>query len=154
MEMIVVIVLIGIVFSIGATLLGQIFTAYFTTRDIEDADWQGLIALERISRDLRELRTAADLNTTFPTANALSFTDRYGSLVEYSLNGTALVRSTDGTAYTLADSIGGLSFAYLQSDGQTAATGAANTSYITLRLQVTADNYSDTLRLTIQPRIY
>lgn len=147
-EMVVVIVIVGIVFAIGATLLGRLFTAFFAERDIAIGEWQGLIALERVSRELREIRSPAEL--TISPSNRILFTNLDGVQVEYLLSGTSLTRSSSDTAaLALADNVGGLAFFYLQSDGQTTAASAATVSYITMRLQVTAENYSETLRITV-----
>lgn len=155
-EMVVVIVLVGIVFAIGATLLGRVFTSFFATRDITDAEWQGLVALERLSRELREVRSPSEL--TISPSNRIMFTNLDGDRVEYYVSGTALMRSTGNTEMTLADDIAGLNFFYLNSDGTTTATSAATVSYITVRLQVTknlsavGENYSETLRITVNTR--
>lgn len=149
-EMVVVIVIVGIVFAIGATLLGRLFTAFFAERDIADGEWQGVIALERVSRELREIRSPAEL--TISPSNRILFTNRDGVQVEYLLSGTSLTRSSSGATLALADNIGGLDYSYLQGDGQTTAASAATVSYITMRLQVTAENYNETLRITVDTR--
>lgn len=153
-EMIVVIALMAILFSIGATLLGRVFTSYFTARDVTDAQWQGLIALERMTRELRLARSATSADLSISPTTQITFTDLDGNTIAYSLSGTALTRSTGGTPMTLADKISALDFFYLQNDGLTGASTAATVSYITVRLRIVDSDYDETLRATVQPRAF
>ena len=154
MELVVVIMLMGILFSAGAVLLGKVFTSYFTARDITDAQWQGLVALERMTRELRLARSATAADLAISTSTQIAFTDINGDAIAYSLNGTALTRSSGGASLALADKMSTLNFFYLQGDGQTTAATAANVSYITVRIRVVDGDYDETLRATVQPRAF
>ncbi len=152
-EMVVVIILLGIVFAIGSMLISHAFRSYFAGRDITDAEWQGRIAMERMTRELRAVRAPPDL--TISPGNEITFNDTAGNTVRFYLNGTTLTRSEGGTtnAVPLADKINSLNFYYLQEDGETAETStASNVYYISVKLRVVDDNYDETLRATVRPR--
>lgn len=152
MELVMVIVIVGIIFAIGATLLGRVFQSYASTREIGGAEWQGVVALERLSRELRHMHSRTYL--VMSPATEITFADNDGATARVFLNGTALTLSTGGVAYPLADGIGSLGFFYLRNDGQTAATGSANTHYIAVRLTVQDGDYSETLRSNVHPRSF
>ncbi len=152
-EMVVVIILLGIVFAIGSMLVSNAFRSYFAGRDITDAEWQGRIAVERMTRELRAVRAPADL--TIAPDNEITFNDTAGNTVRFYINGTTLTRSEGGTtnAQPLADKINSLNFYYLRKDGETAETStASNVYYISVKLRVMDDNYDETLRATVRPR--
>jgi prepilin-type N-terminal cleavage/methylation domain-containing protein len=159
-ETIVVIVITGIVMAIGANLVAGVFNAYFTGKRISDADAQGRLALERMSRELRTVRstTAADLAFS---GTQLRFIDTNGNAICYGLTGTTLVRGSDApplgascatNARTLAANIASLDFYFLQNDGQTAAGTAAQVYYVTTVMRVSTNEYDERLRVTVRPR--
>lgn len=149
-EMVAVIVILGVVGSIGAVIMGKGFQAYFMGQDIANSDWQGRLALERITRELRDVRAPADLTGSLGSPdNQLDFKDTAGNSITYSLSGTTLMRN----AQPLADGITGLTFTYLRRDGVTSETAtAANVYYITVQITVSAPNTNVTYRDTVKPR--
>lgn len=154
MEMVVVIVIVGIVFAIGSLIISRGFTAYFASKDITNADWQARLALERMTRELREIRLAtggAELNIA--SATQISFTDIGANVITYSRAGNSLMRN----AQVLADNVSALGFAYLQSDGATAATVATvgTTYYIAISVTVAQDaTTTNVYRTTVAPRAF
>ena len=151
-EVIVTMVIAAVLATIGATVMRSGFSAYFLGRELARDAIQGTLALERMTRDLRSIRsaTAADLPTM--TATTISFfdvdgnTNTYdfpGGLVTYSLNG--------GAAQPLADNVSNLTFSYLQNDGQTVAGVATSVAYITVAITVTTQNSNATFRGTVKP---
>src|SRR5512140_4023468 len=58
-ELIVVIVVLGIVASMGAVVVRDGMFGYLRGREITSADWQGRLALERIARELRDIAPPA-----------------------------------------------------------------------------------------------
>lgn len=151
-EFVVVIVLMAIIFATGGRAIFSLFSAFETERDIMRADWQGIIALERLTRDLRTIRSPSTADLTIAPATQITFVDETGARVQYFLNGSALTRSVSAGASPLADNISDLQFYYLQENGQTVAAAAANVSYITVRLRVIDGDYIETLRATVHPR--
>jgi prepilin-type N-terminal cleavage/methylation domain-containing protein len=148
LEMVMVIVLLSIVAAIGSSMLSSGFTAYFTGRDIINADWQGRFALDRMTRELRMVRSATVADLDILTANAITFTDTAGNVVSYSRAGNTLMRN----AQPLADGVSALSFSYIEADGKTATTDATVVAYVTVDLAVNQAGSSFTLRNTIDPR--
>lgn len=148
-ELITVLVILGIVASAGALTMSRSFNAYFSGRDITRADWQGRLALERMTRDLREVRSPTDITTM--TATQITYTDIFGNAITYTLGGTTLTRN--GTA--LAGNISALNLSYLQRNGQTTAATAAQVYYITVQATVTSiNNISVIYHDTVKPRSF
>lgn len=158
-EMIVVIVIFGIVASLGVLVLGRSFESYQLTREVTNVDWHGRVALERLTRELREIRSTADLEFTATPASVLKFTDASGSAVCFYLASGRLMRSADGPGGTcgttspqpLADNASGLNFYFVQRDGSN-ATLATNVFYITASFTITNGQVTEPYRVSVQPR--
>jgi prepilin-type N-terminal cleavage/methylation domain-containing protein len=152
-ELVMSIVVVGVLASMGATMLGSGFRSFFLSREITQNDWQGRLALERMTRDLRAVRTPTDLTTM--TAGQIAFTDSDNDQINYTLNGTTLTRAQNGgTAWVLADNVTavtGLAFSYLKNDGLTTAAAATDVYYITVQLTISSANASTTYRSTVKP---
>ena len=147
--MVLVIVLTGIVFAIGAMIMTSGFRSYFTAKDISNADWQGRLALERMARELREIRsaTAADIPTM--TATQITFNDTDGNNISYTIAGNQLTRN----GVVLADGINNLTVSFLQNNGRNETAVATAVYYITVTAVVTQDaTTATTYRTTINPR--
>lgn len=144
-ELIVVIVIIGTLSVITLPLLHSGFNAYLTQRNLSDANWQGRLALDRFSRDIRDLPSAANITTA--TATQLVFTDSSNTSVTYALSGTLLQRN----AITLANGINTLTFGYYNSSGAVTAT-IANMRYVSILLNVTKNGVNTNLQTVINFR--
>lgn len=105
-ELVIVIILIGILLSGSTNLLNQGFKSFFTEKDIINANWQGSIALERIVRDLRRVRSYTDI--TAAEANSITFIDIDGNTITYQVSGGKLQRNTQ----YLADGVQSITFSY------------------------------------------
>lgn len=163
-EMVIVIVVVGAIFGIGAMGLGRAFESYDLARKTTDTDWQGRVALERIARELRDIRSATAADLSFPAgfpANNIRFVDIDGNSVCFVLSGTSVQRGDDGPAAAscatnlrpLADNVvaNGLNFYYYTTGG--AVPGNVTfTYYITVTLQVAEGTINETYRMTVQPR--
>lgn len=158
-EMVMVIIILSALTGLGVNLLASGFRAYFTGQDLSEGNWHGRIALERITRELREIRspTAADL--TIAPAAEINFFRSDNVAVRYCLAGVGgcpagpantLMRNTD----PLADNISLLNFTYLQGDGATVAATPAQVRYVTVAVRVTLGGTSIDLRDTIRPRSF
>src|SRR5690349_11514938 len=80
-EMVITIVLVSIVFVLGALMLGRAFDSYDATQMTTDVDWQGRVALERMVRELRGIRSSADLTMSSTSTDPIFFTDVGGNNV-------------------------------------------------------------------------
>lgn len=153
-ELVVVIVLLGIIFGIGAMILRGSFPTYFAERDIAAADGQAQLALARMTREIRTIRSNASTDLS-PGASVLSFTNTAGTTIQYQYNsGSQTLERVEngGTAQTLADHVTSLTFSYWQSDGKTPATSAANVYYVTAQFTVSRGVAISTYRATVWPR--
>jgi type II secretory pathway pseudopilin PulG len=158
-EMILVIVIMGIVLALGGLVLGRAFESYRLAEDTADAGSQARLALERMGRELRAVRTAAAADHAW-TANSVRFMDVNGNAVCFYQVGTQLLRSLDGPASVcgttspqpLADNIAanGFAVAVLQADGNP----AGQAYYVALTLAVAEGPVSETFRVTVKPRMF
>ena len=146
-EIIMVIIILSIIATVGSQVMSNGFTAYLSGRDMVDAEWQGRYAMQRMSRELRDVRsaTAGDL---VMGANQITFTDINANTITYALAGTTLTRN--GTA--LADGVSALEFYYIQADGIVTAAAATDVSYITVNIDVSLNGSNYSLRNTLHPR--
>jgi prepilin-type N-terminal cleavage/methylation domain-containing protein len=147
-ELIVVIVVLGIIASMGAIVVRDGMLGWLRGREINSADWQGRLALERITRELRNVAAivpgSCD-NSTSPFTFAYS--DINAAQISYTLSTTTLLRN----GQPLADNVSGLHFYCLQSNGQTYTTTPSAVYYITVSMVVSTANTSATYRSTIKP---
>jgi prepilin-type N-terminal cleavage/methylation domain-containing protein len=160
-EMVLVIMLAGIIFSLGSVMLGKVFSSYAMKRDTTDADWQAKVALERMTRELRAVRLATAADLDIASATQIRFVDTDGNGVCFYRNGAAnrLMRSADGPATScgatdpqvLADNVTALTFTYWDNAGATTAA-VANVYYITMDMTVVEGSYSGRFRTNVQPR--
>jgi prepilin-type N-terminal cleavage/methylation domain-containing protein len=159
-EAVITLIVVGVLATIGATVMSGGFRSYFLGREIAQDDAQGRLALERMARDLRTVRSTADLN--IGVANQVSFTDLDGNAIAYRRNaGTSqLERSQNGVAGTylpLADNVSALTISYLHTDGVNAEpnTGSATlVYYITVELTVKTSNVNMIYRSTVKPAAF
>lgn len=158
-ELVAVIVLLGIIFGFGGVFLGNVFTGYSLKRDATDAEWQAKVALERMARELRAVRTATAADLDIASAAQIRFVDTDGNGVCFYRSGNRVMRSADGPAsgcgttgaQPLADNVTVLSFSYWDNAGATTAT-PANVYYITVDLTVAEGGYSGQFRTNVRPR--
>jgi prepilin-type N-terminal cleavage/methylation domain-containing protein len=155
-EVVITLIVIGVLATIGASVMSRGFLAYFVGREIARDDAQGRLAFERMARELRTVRGTADLN--IGVANQITITDFDMNVIVYRRNaGTSqLERSQDGGAnyQPLADNVSTLTISYLQNDGTTAAAVAANVYYITVLLTIVSSNVNLTYRSTFKPTAF
>jgi prepilin-type N-terminal cleavage/methylation domain-containing protein len=147
-EMVLVIVLVGIIAGIGSTILAGGFKAYITSKNLSQAEWQGRIAIERLTRELRTVRSATALDLTLVPNTAITFTDTNANVISYTLSGTTLMRN----AQPLADDISSLSFSYIANDGKTTAANASLVHYIVVDIAVSSQGSNYAVRTAIHPR--
>jgi prepilin-type N-terminal cleavage/methylation domain-containing protein len=152
-ELIVVIVVLGIVASMGAIVIRDGMLGYLRGREMTSADWQGRLALERIARELRDVAPSAggvdNISAASCGSTGFAFSDIRAAPVSYTLPpGTStLLRN----GQPLADSVSGLRFYCLQSDGKTYTTTPSAVYYVTVSMVIATTNTSATYRTTIKP---
>jgi prepilin-type N-terminal cleavage/methylation domain-containing protein len=157
-EVVITLIVIGVLATIGATIMSSGFRSYFLGREIAQDDAQGRLALERMARELRTVRGTADL--TIAVGNQVSFIDVDGNSIAYRRNAGAsqLERSQTGVAGTyqpLADNVSDLQITYLRNDGiNLESTTPALVYYITVQLTVSTQNVNLTYRSTVKPAAF
>lgn len=166
-EMILVIVVVGAIFAIGAAIMGRAFESYRLTREVTDADWQGRVALERMMRELREIRTLTAADLDFSSNTQVWFIDTDGNgvcfyrdaatsrLMRSAAASSALCSAVASSPQPLADNIptGGLNFFYYTNGGG-APAAATQVYYIAATLGVAEGQINETYRATVTPRNY
>ena len=140
-EMVVVIVILSIIAGLGSKVIGASFNAYLTNQNVTTANTQARLALERMTRDIHAISSAANITTA--TASQLSFTDANGNAVSYQLTGSQLMRN----GWVLADGVNTLSFSYMDKNAATTTT-PANICYVTTTLNITSGSVNYSLRST------
>ena len=158
-EVVITIVIVGIIAGIAAMIILQGVRAYSAEQSRSDVHYQARLAVERMAREVRLVRsrTVADIPTMTPTD--LLFCDVTGKAVEFQLVGTALNRRESATCSpsawggwnALATGVTPLTVSYFQRDGVTAAT--ATTLWFVV-IDMTDVQGSETLRLRtrVHPR--
>lgn len=145
-ELIVVIVVLGIVASMGAVVIRDGMLGYLRGREITSADWQGRLALERVARELRD---ASVIDPGACDSTTFSYMDIYTTTISYTQSTSTLLRN----GQPLADNVSGLHFYCLQKDGQTYTTTPAAAYYVTVSMIVATTNTSATYRTTVRPSL-
>jgi prepilin-type N-terminal cleavage/methylation domain-containing protein len=163
-ELIVVIILTGIIFSFGSVLLGKVFSSYSLKQDVADSDWQAKVALERMGRELRAARSATAADLDIASSTQVRFVDTDGNGVCFYRNATAnrVMRSAQAPTVgvpgdpcsggqVLADNVTALNFTYWNNTGAATAV-VASAYYITVNVTVTEGGYSGQFRTNLRPR--
>jgi prepilin-type N-terminal cleavage/methylation domain-containing protein len=168
-EMIIVIVVMGVIFALGGMVLGRAFESYKLTRDATDVGWQGRIALERIARELRDIRSATVADLDVSPGFQIWFINANGNGVCFYLDPPTpatpgrLMRSDAASAAAcsavasnpqpLADNLitGGLGFGYFDNAGAITAT-VSSVYYVAVTISVQEGDISESYRVTVQPR--
>ena len=148
MEMVIVIALLAILAPIAALIIDGGIRAYVSSRTQATSQEQGRLALERITRDLRAIRSATSADLIIAPATQITYTDRSGATVSYTRSGTTLMRN----GVPLADNVSALNFTYIQRDGKTTASSATTVYYITTTLGITQAGTTLNVHATVRPR--
>jgi prepilin-type N-terminal cleavage/methylation domain-containing protein len=125
-EFLMVTVLIGILFSMGANILSEGFNSYQKSSSILSADAQGTLAMYRL---VKELRTTAAISSA--TSTALTITDSSNTSITYQKSGSSLLRNSQ----ILADNVNSLTFTYYDDNGAVTAT-TSSIRYIKITLNL------------------
>lgn len=159
LELVLAIVIIGIIAALGGVLLNRTFDSYTITRDAAALGWPGRVAIERMAREIRAMRSQTSTDIPLWTTTSLEFYDTEGNRVRYYQLGTQLVRSTDGgTTYEpLATGVSNLAFAYTDKNGVAVTPLAGNEGsvyYIGVSFTATVNGQQETYRVSIKPRMF
>lgn len=139
-ELILVIAILGILaVFVGPVLLNAV-RAYTTVQTGLETQGKLRYAMERMSRELREIRRqatdAALLDLPSMTGSSIAFFKTDGTQVVISQAGSQVTLAYSSVAGMLADQVSSFSLAYLQQDATTPAASAASVAYIEVGLSV------------------
>ena len=151
-ELVVTIAIVAVIGMVFTQIFASGLKNYIVGRELVDDDAQARIALERLSRDIRMLRSTADISTFLP--NRFVFVDVTGVSVDYQYSAATqqLTRAeAGGTAQPLADLVQGLSFTYQQTDGVSTASVASAIQFVSIYLTVGSANSTLDYRTTVEP---
>lgn len=152
-ELLMVIVLFGIVAAFAAPAMQSGFQAYFTGRDISEADWQARVALERMTRELRAVRAPADL--ALASAGDLTFVDLDGNSIRYCMGAVGTCPGAAGelvrNAQPLATGVTALTFSFMTRTGGATGTPAL-AYYVSASFSATRNSITKTHQATVAPR--
>jgi prepilin-type N-terminal cleavage/methylation domain-containing protein len=155
-EIIIVIVLVGILATIAATIIMQGVRAYSGGESRSNAHYQARFAVERMSREIRLMRSSTVTDIPTMTGTTLRYTDINGLQMGFRLNAGNIERTEDNGAswQTLAIKItgpGGTIFTYLDNTGA-AAAAPASLWLVQIQFTATQDAESINMHTAVHPR--
>ncbi len=152
-ELIMVIVVMGIVAAVAAPFMTTGFQSYVVGRDIAETDGQARLALERMSRDLRNIRSPADL--TIASSGDITFMDIDGNSTRYCLGAVGGCPGATGeltrNSQPLAAGISALSFTFL-TKSVAGTSVASQVYYVTVAFTATQGTITKSYQTTVNPR--
>lgn len=150
-EVIMVIVIVGIIAGLAAMMISQGVRAYSDEVIRSDVHYQARLAMERMAREIRMIRSRTDIAAM--TATNLVFTDVAGNTVGFDYAAPPAIRRWDGAVYNnLALSITSFAFNYYQQDLVIPATGPADVWVIEIVMRVQQGAETLDLRTRVFPR--
>src|ERR1700693_846261 len=148
-ELVIVIVLVGIIAMTASLLIGYTAQTYQKEDNYSTIANQDRLALEEMAREIRLIRTPADITSSCSSTTALNFTDSNGSLVAYSFSGSTL----SAGANTLANNLTSFAFTYYDKNGALTTT-CASVWNVTISLTAAQGSDSLSMRTTLHPRSF
>jgi type II secretory pathway pseudopilin PulG len=146
-ELVIVIVIVGIIFAIGSTLMRKSFDAFFTNQNLNIANWQGRLAFQRMVQEIREAKGANATDLNISSFSQITFNDLYGQTITYSMSGSNLQRN----GKNVATGISALVFSYLDQNYLPTGT-VTNVRCIAISATVTYSPVIFPLETTVCPR--
>lgn len=120
-EMIMVTVLVGILFSVFGFYIRQGIDIWQIVGGQKVLSSSGRSSIYRLSRELKRIKDPTNLTTL--TSTEIEFTDIADNTINFSQDGTDLKRGTDILCQKLQNP-GGLAFTYLDQDGAETQTAS------------------------------
>lgn len=130
-ELVIVIATVGIISTIIGSMLLGVVDAWTFKFDRNDLLSDGRIAINRMTREIRTVKTSTSVTTASTTQ--FRFTDTGNKDITYSLSSTNLNRTEDGTANLIAENISSAAFTYYDTNGNTIAAPLVSPSSTDIR---------------------
>jgi prepilin-type N-terminal cleavage/methylation domain-containing protein len=148
-ELVVVMVILAVLVAAVLPIMRGGFQTYFAGRDIASTDGQVRPAIERIARELRQIRSATTADLTISPASQITFNDFSSNTVVYSFS--AATGTVNRNGQPLTDRVSNLQFLYWQSNVVAAAVTAGAVSFVTVQMTATAGSVTAVYRTTVKP---
>ena len=138
-ELVIILIVMSILAGLGVSALTGGAVAFNSTTDAIDTLSELRVAMQRMSREIREIkRNAGGYAISTMQPGTLTFTKADGTQVTIGPNAAGsrvmLSYSTVPGSYTLCDQLASLSFHYYQADDTTAATNTSNVAFVSVEL--------------------
>jgi prepilin-type N-terminal cleavage/methylation domain-containing protein len=146
-EVVITIVIIGIIFAIAAMIILQGVRAYSKEQNLTDAHYQARLAMERMSREIRTIRSTNAADITAFTAVNLQFTDMSGAALGFQWTSPTLNRFNGVGNDVLAKGISAFSFSYYKNDNTVAVLPADLPLLWFIDIAITSQQGSDALQM-------
>ncbi len=151
-ELIITIVVVTIIAGLAAVIISQGMSAYTAEQSLSDARYQAQLAVERMARDIRMIRSASSADIASMTATNLSFTDINGNAIQFQRTGASAPYTITRNGNTLARNIQTLAFTYYQQDGVAAAATADAVWYVVIDVTAVQGAQTFEVRTRVHPR--
>lgn len=145
-EVIIVILILGVIVSVGGVLLGLGFRGGFASKDLVYAASMARVAIGRMGDDILNARSATAANLSL-NSNSITFASNDGISISYSLSGTNLMRNSK----ILSKDIGALNFTYYDQIFSTTSI-PSDVRCIQINMTVTYNNSTNNLTTLVCPR--
>jgi prepilin-type N-terminal cleavage/methylation domain-containing protein len=137
-ELVMVIVILGILAAFVGPVLFNAMRSYEGVQSGGETQAKMRYAIERMSRELREVRRQATdatfLDITSMTASSIAFFKTDGTRVVINVAGNQLNLAYSTLAGMLTDQVGSFSLAYFQQNASTVAATAASISFVQISM--------------------
>jgi len=141
-ELIMVITLIGITALMLAPFISTCLDAWLFSESERDVVFSSRLAMNRMVREIRQVFRASSINTF--TATEFEFVDVDSNTINFQQSGSSLNRDSNELAQNLQNP-DGLTFTYLDSDGNVTAT-QADIRMVRIKLIIESGDSSITLQ--------
>lgn len=149
-EIVITIVIVSIMAGIAGMIMTQGVRAFSHEQARNDVHQQARLGMERMAREIRVIRSTADITTMANTD--LRFTDIQGTTVGFNWGSPTLNRWNGIGNAVLASNITAFTFAYYQQDGVSAAAAPATLWLVEITLTATQGTETLQLRSRVHPR--
>lgn len=103
-ELVLTLLILGIIAAVGSQFVLQGVRSYTTEQDRGDVHSQARLAVERVVREARAIRSCSDIVGPANPSATLSFTDSSGTAVAFGVAGTNLLRGASVLAQGVSSS--------------------------------------------------
>jgi prepilin-type N-terminal cleavage/methylation domain-containing protein len=157
-ELVIGMVLIGIVALVVANALSTGITGFFVIDNRKEALDQARIAMDRMAKEMRNVRSSSATDLSVANATTFTFLDTSGTSISFALSGGNINR-TSGSTNTLATGISNGTFSsgiftYVLSDLTETQTPTAAQMLTIKRIKIDFKATAGTENITLQTEVW